>query len=617
MNLRNLHPNDIISAPETGIQELLRTLLIRVNFVPGLRHVIGWRGLKDSSFDVEGWTAKIKDYAGVFGIYFTQYEIVDGWIRGRFGLNYFPDPSGELVELFSLQAGIYAQKNDYMSRIRNFLAYPELCDLFNIGTIYLSVNPSEDAMVLSLQSVSNERIVAKDGITFSENGKTIEIIAPGGVDKNFPSYQTALNFFHVLAASVTFNLEEPPNYLTYKTLPGIVVIYDADGKQWENASDKLQRKYLLLGYGGKCCENYIQANLTTESKPSEKMISWSRGNQLPAVFKDAPWWHAHHIGDYKTIDKKSLGVDDRPQLIVLTGFLGSGKTSFLRHFIEYQVQRNRFVAVIQNEIGETGLDGKLLDQDYAVTEMDEGCVCCSLVGNLKKAVKQILSSFQPDYIVLETTGLANPYNLVDDISEVEELVKFDSVTTMIDGLNIEKSIENFTVASEQIKAADILLLNKKDLLTKDQLQEITKTLKGLNLTAPILSTVHGDINPALLYGVDMQANLLPDHKKEAQSQKEISHPSHHYDGLSSRKISFSAPLDKMSFIKAVKAMPPEIFRVKGVINFAEDNKPMLFQYVGGRYEFSEFDNPKISDRFLILIGQNIKNETVESVLSNR
>lgn len=616
MNIRNIQPTDITSSPETGLQELLRTLLIRVNFVPGLRHVIGWRGLQDSSSAMEGWTAKIKDYSGVFGTYYKKCEITDEWIRGRFGLTYFPDPSEALVELFSVQAGIYAQRNDYISRIRNFLRYPELGELFNIGTIELAVNQTKDAIVLSMQSISNQRTIADDGISLSENGEPVQIVKPGGYDQNFPSYRTALSFFHVLAASVTFNLEEPPNHLLHLSLPGTEVIYDSGGDRWENPSDELQHKFLLLGYGGKCCEKYINAQLSTESKPSEKIISWSRGDRLPAVFKDAAWWQAHQLTDFKTLDKKILGVDDRPQLIVLTGFLGSGKTSFLQHFIEYQVQRNRFVAVIQNEIGEMGLDGKLLDQDYAVTEMDEGCVCCSLVGNLKKAIQQILSSFQPDYIVLETTGLANPYNLLTEISEIEDLVRFDSVTTLVDGLNIEKSIEGFAVASEQVKAADMLLLNKKDLLTKIQLQNITQTLKRINPNAPILSAVHGDVNPALLYGLDIKTNLLATDKKKTQTQEEISHPSHQQDGLSSFKITFSAPLNRTDFLKTVTAFPSGIFRAKGVVDFADTPKPLLFQYVGGRYELSEFNNPKISDRFLIIIGQNLKKETIEPAFCN-
>ena len=133
--------------------------------------------------------------------------------------------------------------------------------------------------------------------------------------------------------------------------------------------------------------------------------------------------------DNRTIDKKSLGIDERPPLIILSGFLGAGKTSFLQHFIEYQTQCSRFVAVI----GEVGLDGKLLDD--TITEIDEGCVCCSLVGNLKRAVNGILSSFQPDYIILETTGAANPLNLLDEIVELEAQVRYDCTVTVVDGLN--------------------------------------------------------------------------------------------------------------------------------------------------------------------------------------
>ena len=606
MNLQNLHPTNIASSPETGIQELMRTLLIRVNFVPGLRHVIGWRGLKDSSLNVEGWTAKIKDYSGVFAIYFLKYEIVDGWIKGRFKLAYFPEPQEELVELFSLQAGIYAQNDNYMSHIRDFLSYPELCELFDIGTIDLSVNQSEDAIVLSMQSISKQRTISKDGISLSEKGERVQIVPPGGYDQNFPSYPTALNFFHVLASSVTFNIGEPPNYLSSTSLPGTELFYDARGNHWQSASDDLQQKYLFLGYGGKCCQSYIEANSNINSKSTDKMVFWSRDDRLPADYKDALWWQAHKIGDYKTLDKKILGVDDRPQLIVLTGFLGSGKTSFLQHFIEYQVQRNRFSAIIQNEIGEIGLDGKLLDQDYAVTEIDEGCVCCSLVGNLKNAIHQILASFQPDYIVLETTGLANPYNLLSEISELEELVKFDSVTTIVDGINIEQSLNTYSVAREQIKAADILILNKQDLLNKNNRQKIVRKLKEINPNAPIMSSLHGDINPALIYGFDSQAGAAfnPDDTVQGEA-----HKSHESDGLSSFKISFPQPVARKRFDKMIEALPSSIFRIKGVVDFIGSGGPLLFQSVGGRSEFSQFTNPKMTDRFLVLIGQNIQNVT--------
>jgi G3E family GTPase len=605
MKLRNLCPNDILSSPERGIQELMRGFLVRTNFVPGVRHVIGWRGLKESFTSVEGWTAKIRGYSGVFGMYFDSIEADDGWIVGRFILSYFPDPQEDLVELFSLQAGAYTQRKDYLSHIRDFLLYPQLCELFNIGIIDLSIKKADNALILGLESVSHQRLIAIDGVSLPQEGRLVELIKPGGYDQNFPSYKTAMAFYQVLAASFTFNLEAPPSYMRYLCRPGKDMVYDAAGHHWQIPLDDSHEESLYLGYGKASFESIIEA-IADKTVPASQEVIWEKGKDAIPEYKEALWWSAHQLSDYKTLDKKILGIDDRPQLIVLTGFLGSGKTSFLQRFIEYQVQLNRFVAVIQNEIGEIGLDGKLLDHDYAVTEIDEGCVCCTLVGNLKNAIHQILSSFHPDYIVLETTGLANPYNLLDEIFEVEELVRFDSITTMVDGLNVEQSLKAHDVALEQIKAADILLLNKKDLLTDYQLREAIRNLKGINTVAPILSTVNGDINPALLYGVDMQENPLLGHKKGPRAQRGLLHPSHQDDGLSSVKISFTAPLDRKSFIEAVKAMPPEIFRVKGVVDFKDADKPLLFQYVGARSEFSEFNNPKMSERFLVLIGQDIK-----------
>ena len=366
-----------------------------------------------------------------------------------------------------------------------------------------------------------------------------------------------------------------------------------------------EKKYVYLGYG-KANMARKTAYLMDGKDPFVKDdVVWGPGEEIPEEFKDALWWNAHKISDYKTMDKQILGIDDRPQFILLTGFLGSGKTSFLQHFIEYQVQRNRFVAIIQNEIGETGLDGKLLDHDVAVTEIDEGCVCCSLVGNLKNAIHQILSSFHPDYIILETTGVANPYNLLDEISEVGELVRFDSITTVVDSQNITRSLDEYEVARNQVKAADILLLNKIDLITESALWGIRRKLRKVNPSAPILTIKHGDVNPALLYDVDEQK--IKKRLQEKAAEKDNAHTgySHQHDGLSSIKISFATALDREAFLSAIKALPDTIFRIKGVLDFIDSKIPLLFQYVGGRFEFSEFTNPNMGDRFIIAIGQGI------------
>jgi G3E family GTPase len=625
MKLKHLYPNDILSSLEQGIQEVMRGFLVRTNFVPGVRHVIGWRGLKESFTSVEGWTAKIKRFSGVFGMHFDACDRFGDWFKAKFVLFYFPDPQEELVEYCSLQAGIYTQREDYLLHVRDFLRYPQLCELFHIGIIDLDINTADNSLILGLESISHQRLISQDGVSLIQNGRMVELIKPGGYDQNFPSYDTALSFYQVLAASFTFNLEEPPAYMRYLRRLGKEIVYDTTGHHWEYLSDDSHEESLYLGYG-KADFKGIFENILDKAVSSDQEIIWEKGEAALPEYKDALWWNAHQISDYKTLDKEILGIDDRPQLIVLTGFLGSGKTSFLQHFIEYQVQLNRFVAVIQNEIGEIGLDGKLLDHDYAVTEIDEGCVCCTLVGNLKNAIHQVLSSFHPDYIVLETTGLANPYNLLDEISEVEELVRFDSITTMVDGMNIEKSIETYDVAREQIKAADILLLNKKDLINEFQLQKINQKLKETNPTAPILSAQYGDINPALVYGIDPQDETVKVHRNKLLKEGHHTHHSHEFDRLSSYKISLAGPLERERFIETIQTIPRSVFRIKGVVEFTDAEKPMLLQYVGGRFEFSEFNNPKMPDRFLILIGQDMPkdcadrlliklNETVESFMN--
>ena len=295
------------------------------------------------------------------------------------------------------------------------------------------------------------------------------------------------------------------------------------------------------------------------------------------------WWNARQTSDYKTLDKKSLGIDERPPLTILAGFLGAGKTSFLQHFIEYQTQRSRFVAVIQNEIGEVGLDGKLLD--YTVTEIDEGCVCCSLVGNLKRAVNDILSSFQPDFIILETTGAANPLNLLDEIGELEELVRFDCTVTVVDALNLDSTLSRFAVATDQLRAADVLLLNKCDLVSEASLEKSRKRLQEINPKAVVFMTTRGNLNPAFIFDMEDQWDEKHALPVTAGSNFPV-HRSHVHDELRCKTLVIPEPLNRKEFLSAVESLPPTVFRVKGIIEFTDSPQPMLFQYVAGRFELS-------------------------------
>lgn len=607
MKLKDFFPTNLRSSPEQGLQELMRGFLVRTNFVPGVRHVIGWRGLKETFTNVEGWTAKIKGFAGVFGMYFDACVPLGDWLNTTFALLYFPDPQEELVEYCSLQAGATTQQEDYLLHVRDFLRHPQLCELFSIGRIKLGINTADNALMLGLESISHQRVIARDGVSFLQEGRTVTVIQPGDYDQNFPSYATAVAFFHVLAASFAFNLEEPPTYMKYTRRPGKEIIYDASGRHWENPSGDAHEESLSLGFGRTLFETSTKTNGNLMPS-SERDVAWETGAAIPPEYQEALWWQAHQISDYKTIDKKILGIDDRPQLIILTGYLGAGKTSFLQHFIEYQNQNNRFVAVIQNEIGAVGLDGKLLDHDYAVTEIDEGCVCCTMVGNVKKALHQILSKFHPDHIVLETTGLANPFNLLEELSEVEDLVKFDSVTTVVDGVNIDRILSESDIGRDQIKAADIILLNKKDLLTAPQHAAVEETIRTINPIAPLLATHHGDINPALLYGGD-PADTADIKNRDADSP---GHHTHLHEGMDTHKITFHHPVARDDLTTALDAFADRVFRIKGVLDFKDEAAPRLVQFVAGRYEFSAFNKHDMTERFLVFIGQNLDKVALEA-----
>ena len=611
MLLGHFFQGDLHSRPETSIQEILRAILVRANFVPAVRYHVGWRGLKQATADSECWTVKISGFVGVFGLFFNGLDPCPGWFRGRLLLYYFPDPNEDLVEGCSLQAAALTQGPDYLDHVREFPSHPEFSRLFTIGLIGLAVDAAERALALDLESLSTQRTIAKDGVFLSGKGQRVPMIEPGGCDQDFPAMEVASELFSTLAASTTFNLGQPPVYLTERRFPAAQIVYDRAGATCPVAAEDVWKSRFLLGYGEGRFED-LEENDPDSSQPPLHYLRWRSPEPLPTGHQERSYWCAHQLHAGTTIDKKLVGIDQRPPLIILTGFLGSGKTSFLQHFIEYQTQRSRFVAVIQNEIGEVGLDGKLLD--YKVTEIDEGCVCCSLVGNLKRAVHGILESFSPDTIILETSGLANPKNLVDELGELAEWVRFDAIVTMIDALNCDSSLTNYSIALDQITAADVLILNKSDLTDSRRLRELRHRLQQLNPHAPLVVSCRGDVNPAMIFDVDDR--LAPESNKSvpisAGDSKQPPH-THEHDQLCSRTIHLPQVLDRQAFIKAVTGLPSSIFRVKGLIELSDPRQTLLFQYVAGRWDIIPFPDPPVQDRFLTLIGKTENSDPFESV----
>src|SRR6058998_2886188 len=189
----------------------------------------------------------------------------------------------------------------------------------------------------------------------------------------------------------------------------------------------------------------------------------------------------------------------RTPITLITGPLGSGKTTLLRYIL---ATRSAKIAIVMNEFGEIAIDSKVVEgKSVRTTELGGGCVCCSLIGEFESAVNEIIQRVEPDIIVVETTGLAEPEALVFNIQEALPQCRLDGVVSVIDADMLVRFPELGHTTRLQIEGADILLLNKIDLVDAKQIEPLETKLRGINRTATIVRTERCRIDRELLFGI--------------------------------------------------------------------------------------------------------------------
>ncbi|MBI4015141.1 MAG: GTP-binding protein [Candidatus Aenigmarchaeota archaeon] len=259
-------------------------------------------------------------------------------------------------------------------------------------------------------------------------------------------------------------------------------------------------------------------------------------------------------------------------VVLITGYLGSGKTTLLRKVIEEM--KGRKIAVLMNEFGSIGIDGRVLKgKAVEMVELSGGCVCCSLTGEFEAAVKEILEKIKPEYIFVETTGLAEPDTIVGLLQDTIADVRIDSIICIADADSLLRFPTLGHTGRVQIELADIILLNKIDLVPSEKLLEIEHMLRELNPKAEITRTNHCSVSIVYLLGL-YTPKEIETHEKEEHIQEEF--------------FSFksAAVFNREKFESFSSGLPENIFRAKGFIVFPEGG--FLFNFVAGRFELEPF-----------------------------
>ena len=187
---------------------------------------------------------------------------------------------------------------------------------------------------------------------------------------------------------------------------------------------------------------------------------------------------------------------------VISGFLGAGKTTLIKKLFESRI-KNEKVVLIENEFGEIGVDGAFLkDSGVEIKEINSGCICCSLVGDFSKSMKEIVEKFAPDRIIIEPSGVGKLSDIIKAIEKVEEPLKINIVATVVDGGKCKMYFKNFgEFYDDQIKQANTVIVSKTDKLSEEKTLAAVELIKSLNPKATVVTTPVVELEPDKLLDV--------------------------------------------------------------------------------------------------------------------
>ena len=576
MRLENILPR-ALGESDSDCASIFTSLVMAAHFERTRARSLGWRGVRPCAASHPAWTCRVAGAESVFGIRFDGETRDDSpengpCLRGFFSLYIFPPSESPLLDSFPLDALRFALSPQYEHVVREFSGSEEELLPFLLGSLRMDVAFSGDALALTLEAPARHRVLAADGIPAQDGW----LVAPGKPECDVPAFSLFLRLFATLTATAEQQSGERAVVSRgMKSLPRRR--FHADGTL-EDCED----------------EQEVLLNLTASFGPSSAMDG-------EALFSLRTLPARHRPEELERLD--------RPVLHVLTGFLGAGKTTFLRRWLDFLHGRERYTGVIQNEFGKVELDATLMKGDTIVEALDEGCVCCSLADSLRPGLERIISAMPAEQFVLETTGLANPDNIMTALDNLRDLVVPGLVITVADALDLcgreasEKHPEESGIRRAQLQKADVVILNKSDMVSAEALANLTKRLHALNGRALILPAHYGSISFAELDAwIDSHGKTrLPSHTPSLMPMG--AHVVTHADeGYEAKALEFDGPVSVADLEEILRSAGPGLCRAKGIIP-VEGEGVCIVQYAAGQLEITPA--PEETPMDLVLIGTEL------------
>jgi len=278
-------------------------------------------------------------------------------------------------------------------------------------------------------------------------------------------------------------------------------------------------------------------------------------------------------------------IEKKIPVLLLTGYLGAGKTTLLNHILTQE--HGKKFAVIVNEFGEEGIDNDLVvGADEEVFEMNNGCICCTVRGDLIRIISGFLKRAENfDGIIIETTGLADPGPVIQTFFVDDELsssVTLDQVVTLVDAVHFLDKVDTTHEAEEQVAFADLIIVNKVDLADAAKLEEVKNKIISLNSQATIVEAQNGNVPiDKLLDRASFDLSRLLEIEPGLLEEDPDDHD--HDDTITSISLTCDELLDAREFSQWMRALVRDygtaIFRSKGIMAFADSPKRYVFQGV--------------------------------------